>query len=170
MDRTLPRQNDVQRFFALFVDFIWLVAVRAGTQWVANGSGTWRHALVILICAAAALGSFAGFAEIESWDSSDSAGVVYEPPYLTVSRTIIFWGGASRFFLVSISIVQLVVLLVAFAHWVIWPLLSRAVYAADRYQFFKERKFFGTIGVVLIGHAAAGTWLADAIKPLWEGK
>ena len=87
----------------------------------------------------------------------------------SIAMSILFVA-STRIFVAIVSAVQLAVLLVALAHWVIWPLLSRVVYAADRYQFFKERKFFGTIGVVLIAHALAGTWVADAFETLWGRK
>jgi hypothetical protein len=58
-------------------------------------------------------------------------------------------------------------LLFAFGHWLVWPAMSRAVYAAERYNFLKERRWFGTLGGILLADAVTGTaWLAEIAKSL----
>jgi hypothetical protein len=151
-------------FAALVVDFLWVLTVRLGTGWALRYPGIWRHAIVIAVSAAVSLGVLL----VVPYSARDN--YLLDRTFGSSIATSIDFVAASRIFVAIVSAVQLAVLLVAFAHWFIWPLLSRVVYAADRYQFFRERKFFGTIGVVLIAHASAGTWVADTIQTLWAKK
>jgi hypothetical protein len=73
----------------------------------------------------------------------------------------------TRVFVSVVSIVQLVLLIVAFLHWIIWPSLSRIVYSAERFKLFKERRLFGSCGAALLFDAAGGvTWIQSGLKAL----
>ena len=77
----------------------------------------------------------------------------------------------SRLFIAGVSLVQVAALGVAFIHWAIWPLMSRLVYAVERYEVLKTRRFFGTMGAGLLIHASAGTqWIAGILEALGLSK
>ncbi len=86
-----------------------------------------------------------------------------------VSMFVVYFVG-TRLFIIAVSAVQIAVLGVLVAHRVFWPVLSRIVYAAERFQIFRDRKFFGTCGSALLVHAAGGlTWVAEVLKALRSG-
>ena len=73
----------------------------------------------------------------------------------------------SRFCFAVISLVQLGVLAFGFLNWMAWSFLSRIIYAAERYQFFRERKWFATIGIALLIHSASGGgWIKTLVETI----
>jgi hypothetical protein len=152
---------------ALVIDFFWLGIVRWGVDATSNRNGLLLQSTMIITCSLLGVGSFIllppTIEGVNDWwnDALNSWSI----------STMMICLGASRLYVALASLTQLIVLLVALVHWVIWPVLSRLVYAAERYKFFKERKLFGTCGTALIVHASGGaTWLIEAIKSLKLGE
>jgi hypothetical protein len=137
-------------WIAIAVDYLWLLAVRRGTQWALRKGSIWRHMLVIASGVAATVVFFmilpGHHRGLISRDWLDAV-----PP--TVADIILFQSDA-RFFIASVSLIQLCVMVFGFLNWIIWPILSRVVYAAERHQVFRERKLFATFGIALLLHAA----------------
>jgi hypothetical protein len=71
----------------------------------------------------------------------------------------------TRLFVSAVSLVQVIILIWALAHWIIWPPLARIVYAAERFQLFRERKLFGAFGSALLFHGLGGAnWVLTVLK------
>jgi len=148
-----------------FIDIAWLVGCRLGSRWAMRHRGVIRHVVVILCGVMVGLGSLAfslsGEAKMDFWRVAQAFGLPDLVGVFILSLAL------TRIFLAAVSLVQFSVLLVGFGNWIVWPLLSRLVYAAERFKVFKERKFFGTFGGALLLHASGGTnWLLSVIKTL----
>jgi hypothetical protein len=148
---------------AIAIDYAWLLTVRRATAWALRNDSIWRHMLIIVGGVAAAAAFFmilprryhyGGLISSEWLDANAP----------TLAEIIYFQSGA-RFFIAAVSLVQLCVMVFGFLNWIIWAILSRVVYAAERHQLFRERKFFATIGVALLVHASTGSgWIKEMAK------
>jgi hypothetical protein len=142
----------VMIWIAIAVDFLWLLTVRRGTDWALRSGSIWRHMLVVIGGMAATAVFFLvlparghrGLFSLD-WLSAHSPSVA----------DIIQFQSDARFFIASVSLIQLCVMAFGFLNWIIWLVLSRVIYAVERLQVFRERKLFGTLGLALLVHAAS---------------
>lgn len=137
---------------ALLLDLGWVASCRMATRWASSGR-LWPDVLVIGIGIAMAV-----------------VGVPLLPlvgsQVTRPSEVLLVFVSSTRLFISAVALVHLAVLLLAVAHRVVWPLLSRIVYAAERHKFFKERKLFGSLGTALMIHAGGGAWLKSVAAAL----
>jgi hypothetical protein len=148
------------------VDVLWLFYIRRGTRWAFRNGGIWRHILMIIGGAAATVLFFVAF----PGDARHHHGLISREWLLnhvpSVTPPILLLSDA-RFFIAAVSLVQLVVITIGFLNWIVWPILSRVVYAAERKQVFRERKLFETFGFALLIHAASGGgWIKKILELL----
>jgi hypothetical protein len=148
--------------FAL--DYLWLIAIRREIEQALRSNSTWRHVLVLvggLIVTVACFVLFPGKyhegAILNDWvwtQSDDMKGAM-------------FLLSDSRFCIAAVSMMQLCIIAVCFLIWAMWLILSRVIYAAERYEFFRQRKWFGTLGVALLVHAASGGgWIKTIMETI----
>jgi hypothetical protein len=143
----------VQFWVVVLVDYLWTVYIRRGTRWALRNGGIWRHILMVMGGAAATVVCFEVISGTEHDGLISRQWLLNHVP--SVTPQILFLSD-SRLFIAVVSLVQLVVIEFGFLNWIIWPILSRVVYAAERNQFFRERKLFATFGFALLIHAAGG--------------
>ena len=146
-----------------FIDFGWLTICRKGGRRVLAGHGVLPHVVLILTGVAVTVGTFilplSGTSHAGFWDRAAAAGLPRFIAYFALSLA------STRLFVATLSLIQLIVLLVAFLHWIIWPALSRLIYAAERFNILKERRLFATCGTALLIHASGGAqWLLGMMK------
>jgi len=149
----------------LIVDFLWLLYIRRGTLWAIRNGGIWRHILMLIGGAAATVLFFVTFpGERHHKGLISREWLLNHVPSVTPQILLL---SDARFFIAAVSLVQLVVITLGFLNWIVWPILSRVVYAAERNQFFRERKLFATFGFALLIHAASGGgWIKKILELL----
>jgi hypothetical protein len=153
---------------SFLVDVMWLIAVREGLTWAARRDGLLPPVAALLLTSAVGLGTFLLLPTFRDNATQDWWADHISNSYMVVWLEFL---GSSRLFVAAVSFLQVVVLAISLSHWIIWPFLSRVVYAAARYQSFRERKFFTTIGTAILVHATGGVeWLMEAFKALGIGK
>ena len=153
-------------WIAITLNLLWLLAIRRSTEWALRNGSIWRHVLVVMsgvtvsvVCCFILPGRSHNGLLSSDWLNSDS-------PASPVVDIILFQSDA-RFFVAAISLVQLGVMTFGFLNWIIWPILSRAVYAAERYQFLRERKLFASVGIaILVNAATGGGWVKKIVDLL----
>jgi hypothetical protein len=154
----------IQFWVVIFVDFLWLVYIRRGTHWALRNGGIWRHILMVMGGAVVAVVCFLVFPGEAHNALISREWLLNRVP--SVTPQILFLSD-SRFFIAAVSLVQLVIIALGFLNWIVWPILSRVVYAAERNQFFRERKLFATFGFALLIHAASGGgWIKKTLELL----
>jgi hypothetical protein len=143
-------------YFAVALDLLWLALIRRGIKWASKETGIWRHALVILGGAIVSLVFILFF-------PLPGHGLERATHTAETVQFVIWALPPTRVFIVLVGVIQLLVLLSAFTHWIVWPVLSRVVYATERYKFFRNRKLFGILGGLLLLDACKSLWLAKVV-------
>ena len=154
----------IQFWAIILLDYLWLVYIRRGTHWALRRGGIWRHLLMVIGGAVATVVCFAVFPGRAHSGLISREWLLNHVP--SVTPQIIFLSD-SRFFIAAVSSVQLGIIALGFLNWVVWPILSRIAYAAERNQFFRERKLFAIFGFALLVHAAGGGgWVKNILELL----
>jgi hypothetical protein len=148
-------------WIAIALDYLWLLTVRRGTEWALRGGSIWRHILNVIVGLAATALFFIvlpGYSHhglvSRDWLTSLSPSIA----------DIVLFQGDARFFIAGVSLIQLCVIAFGFLNWILWLILSRVIYAAQRYELFRERKLFGTFGFALLVHAAGAGWIKNVVE------
>jgi hypothetical protein len=149
---------------AVIADFAWLLLFRWSTQWAVRRGGVLPHCLVILVGSLVSIGCLFLLPN----DLSIEPLRLWLWLFPKVPRELLYClsiVGSSRIYISLVSSAQLLILLFATIHWLSWPLLSRIVYSMERYNFLKERKWFGTAGGIVLAHAISGNaWISAIVK------
>jgi hypothetical protein len=158
----LTRTYLVWVVFAL--DYLWLLAIRRQIKQALLSNSTWRHVLVLVgglivtvACFVVLPGKYHEGLILDAWVWSQSDDM----------KGAIFLLSDSRFCIAAVSLIQLCIIAFGFLTWAIWSILSRVIYAAERYEFFRQRKWFAVLGVTLLAHAASGGgWIKTIVETI----
>lgn len=146
---------------AIALDLVWLLVIRRATAWALNGNSVWRYVFFNFTAVVVTSGCFVALPG-RYHDGLITRAWVTDHLHL-VSGVVLFQRDA-RFFVAAVSLLQLAYMLFGFFNWVIWPVFARVVYAAERYQLFRERKFFAVVGFALLIHATSIAWIKKTIE------
>jgi hypothetical protein len=159
----LHQYSPLASFWAVIaLDYLWLLIVRRQIELALRSASKWRHVLILIGGLSVSVACFVVF------PGKYHPGLISDEWLWSQSEFVIgtsFGLSDSRFCIAAVSLIQVSVIAFGFLNWMVWSFLSRLIYAAERYEFFRQRKWFATLGIALLVHAASGGgWIKTMVE------
>jgi hypothetical protein len=145
------------------VEFLWVavyrLALRKSTRSDHWRSSLWRQcaSLILSLAASAAAMMLPGL--VIGSLPMDQPDTPFTYAFIGLAFALM-----ARLFLTLVTMAHATTLAILLAHRVVWPALSRLVYAAERFKIFRERTLFGTVGTAFMIKGLGGwSWMLDFV-------